>query len=58
LDEHREVCGEPPWPPLARAEPEEERIVSPTPRAPGCRFIMLERSRWLEVLRPRCDKRE
>ncbi len=23
----REVCGDPPWPPLARAEPEEERIV-------------------------------
>ena len=45
----REVCGEPPWPPLARAEPEEERIVTAVAEGAGISFIMLERSRSLRV---------
>jgi DNA-binding transcriptional LysR family regulator len=45
----REVCGEPPWPPLARAEPEEERIVSAVAEGAGISFIMLERSRSLRI---------
>lgn len=45
----REVCGDPPWPALARAEPEEERIVSAVAEGAGISFIMLERSRSLRV---------
>ncbi|HEY1519960.1 MAG TPA: LysR family transcriptional regulator [Solirubrobacteraceae bacterium] len=45
----REVCGEPPWPELARVEPEEERIVSAVAEGAGISFIMLERSRSLRV---------
>jgi hypothetical protein len=45
----REVCGEPPWPPLARTEPEEERIVSAVAEGSGISFIMLERSRSLRI---------
>ncbi len=47
----REVCGDPPWPPLARAEPEEERIVMAVAVAEGAgiSFIMLERSRSLRI---------
>ena len=45
----REVCGAPPWPPLARAEPEEERIVSAVAEGAGISFIMLERSRSLRI---------
>ena len=45
----RDVCGEPPWPPLARAEPEEERIVSAVAEGAGVSFIMLERSRSLRI---------
>ncbi len=45
----REICGEPPWPPLARAEPEEERIVSAVAEGAGVSFIMLERSRSLRI---------
>jgi DNA-binding transcriptional LysR family regulator len=45
----REVCGKPPWPPLARAEPEEERIVSAVAEGAGISFIMLERSRSLRI---------
>ncbi|HUO69432.1 MAG TPA: LysR family transcriptional regulator [Solirubrobacteraceae bacterium] len=45
----REVCGDPPWPPLARTEPEEERIVSAVAEGAGISFIMLERSRSLRI---------
>ena len=45
----REVCGEPPWPALARVEPEEERIVSAVAEGAGISFIMLERSRSLRI---------
>ena len=45
----REVCGEPPWPALARTEPEEERIVSAVAEGAGISFIMLERSRSLRI---------
>ena len=45
----REVCGDPPWPPLAREEPEEERIVSAVAEGAGISFIMLERSRSLRI---------
>jgi DNA-binding transcriptional LysR family regulator len=45
----REVCGDPPWPPLARSEPEEERIVSAVAEGAGISFIMLERSRSLRI---------
>jgi DNA-binding transcriptional LysR family regulator len=45
----REVCGDPPWPPLARVEPEEERIVSAVAEGAGISFIMLERSRSLRI---------
>jgi DNA-binding transcriptional LysR family regulator len=45
----REVCGEPPWPPLARIEPEEERIVSAVAEGAGISFIMLGRSRSLRI---------
>jgi DNA-binding transcriptional LysR family regulator len=44
-----EVCGDPPWPPLARVEPEEERIVSAVAEGAGISFIMLERSRSLRI---------
>jgi DNA-binding transcriptional LysR family regulator len=45
----REVCGKPPWPPLARAEPEEERIVTAVAEGAGISFIMLDRSRSLRI---------
>ncbi len=45
----REVCGDPPWPPIARTEPEEERIVSAVAEGAGISFIMLERSRSLRI---------
>jgi DNA-binding transcriptional LysR family regulator len=45
----REVCGDPPWPPIARIEPEEERIVSAVAEGAGISFIMLERSRSLTI---------
>ena len=44
-----EVYGEPPWPPIARTEPEEERIVSAVAEGAGISFIMLERSRSLNI---------
>ncbi len=45
----REVYGDPPWPPIDRIEPEEERIVSAVAEGAGISFIMLERSRSLRV---------
>jgi DNA-binding transcriptional LysR family regulator len=45
----QEVCGDPPWPALVRAEPEEERIVSAVAEGAGISFIMLERSRSLRI---------
>jgi DNA-binding transcriptional LysR family regulator len=45
----RIVCGEPPWPPIDRIEPEEERIVHAVAEGAGISFIMLERSRSLRV---------
>ncbi|MGZ4248333.1 MAG: LysR substrate-binding domain-containing protein, partial [Solirubrobacteraceae bacterium] len=45
----REVCGEPPWPPLARLEPEEERIVSAVAGGAGVSFIMSGRSKSLRI---------
>jgi DNA-binding transcriptional LysR family regulator len=45
----REVFGDPPWPPLDRTEPEEERIVSAVAEGAGISFIMLERSRSLSI---------
>ncbi len=44
-----EVMGEPPWPPIDREEPEEERIVSAVAEGAGISFIMLERSRSLRI---------
>jgi DNA-binding transcriptional LysR family regulator len=46
-----EVYGEDPagWPPVARAEPEEERIVTAVASGSGISFIGLERSRSLRV---------
>ncbi|HEY1597895.1 MAG TPA: LysR substrate-binding domain-containing protein [Thermoleophilaceae bacterium] len=44
-----EVMGEPPWPPIDRIEPEEERIVSAVAEGAGISFIMLERSKSLRV---------
>jgi DNA-binding transcriptional LysR family regulator len=45
----REVYGEPPWRPIDRTEPEEERIVSAVAEGAGISFIMLERSRSLRI---------
>jgi len=45
----RDVFGEPPWPPIARAEPEEERIVSAVAEGAGVSMIMYERSRSLRI---------
>jgi DNA-binding transcriptional LysR family regulator len=45
----REVYGDPPWPPIDRTEPEEERIVSAVAEGAGISFIMLERSRSLRI---------
>ena len=45
----REVYGDPPWSPIARTEPEEERIVSAVAEGAGISFIMLERSRSLRI---------
>ena len=44
-----EVMGEPPWPPIDRIEPEEERIVSAVAEGAGISFIMLERSKSLRI---------
>lgn len=44
-----EVYGDPPWAPLARTEPEEERIVHAVAEGAGISFIMLERSRSLRI---------
>ncbi len=45
----REVCGDPPWPALARFEPEEERIVSAVADGAGVSFIMSGRSKSLRI---------
>jgi DNA-binding transcriptional LysR family regulator len=45
----REVYGDPPWPPVDRTEPEEERIVSAVAEGAGISFIMLGRSRSLRI---------
>jgi len=45
----RDVMGEPPWPPIDRVEPEEERIVSAVAEGAGISFIMLERSKSLRI---------
>jgi DNA-binding transcriptional LysR family regulator len=45
----REVYGNPPWRPIARNEPEEERIVHAVAEGAGISFIMLERSRSLRI---------
>jgi len=45
----REVFGDPPWPPIDRTEPEEERIVSAVAEGAGISFIMLERSKSLRI---------
>jgi DNA-binding transcriptional LysR family regulator len=45
----RDVYGEPPWPPIARVEPEEERIVSAVAEGAGISLIMYERSRSLRI---------
>jgi len=45
----RDVFGEPPWPPIARVEPEEERIVSAVAEGAGVSMIMYERSRSLRM---------
>src|SRR5204863_7785154 len=45
----RDVMGEPPWPPIDRVEPEEERIVSAVAEGAGISFIMLERSKSLRT---------
>jgi len=45
----REVYGDPPWPPIDRIEPEEERIVTAVAEGAGISFIMLERSRSLRI---------
>jgi DNA-binding transcriptional LysR family regulator len=45
----REVYGDPPWPPIDRTEPEEERIVSAVAEGAGISFIMLERSKSLRM---------
>jgi hypothetical protein len=43
------VYGDPPWTPIARTEPEEERIVHAVAEGAGISFIMLERSRSLRI---------
>jgi DNA-binding transcriptional LysR family regulator len=48
-DVRRDVYGDPPWPPIARVEPEEERIVSAVAEGAGISLIMYERSRSLRV---------
>jgi DNA-binding transcriptional LysR family regulator len=48
-DVRRDVYGEPPWPPIARVEPEEERIVSAVAEGAGVSLIMYERSRSLRI---------
>jgi DNA-binding transcriptional LysR family regulator len=45
----REVYGDPPWRPIERTEPEEERIVHAVAEGAGISFIMLERSRSLRI---------
>ena len=45
----RDVYGDPPWAPIARTEPEEERIVHAVAEGAGISFIMLERSRSLRI---------
>src|SRR5262249_40439852 len=48
-DVRRDVYGDPPWPPIARVEPEEERIVSAGAEGAGGALITYERSRWLRI---------
>ncbi len=48
-DVRRDVYGDPPWPPIARVEPEEERIVSAVAEGAGVSLIMYERSRSLRI---------
>jgi DNA-binding transcriptional LysR family regulator len=48
-DARAEIHGEPPWPPIARTEPEEERIVSAVAEGAGISLIMLERSKSLRI---------
>ena len=43
------MFGDPPWPPIDRTEPEEERIVTAVAEGAGISFIMLGRSRSLRV---------
>jgi hypothetical protein len=45
----QDVFGEPPWPPIARTEPEEERIVSAVAEGAGVSMIMYELSRSLRI---------
>ena len=45
----QDVFGAPPWPPIARVEPEEERIVSAVAEGAGVSMIMYERSRSLRI---------
>jgi DNA-binding transcriptional LysR family regulator len=45
----REVYGDPPWRPIDRIEPEEERIVSAVAEGAGISYIMLERSKSLRI---------
>src|SRR5262249_62308041 len=45
----REVYGDPPWRPIDRIEPEEERIVSAVADGAGISYIMLERSKSLRI---------
>ena len=44
-----DVYGESPWKPIARIEPDEERIVSAVAEGAGISFIMLERSKSLRI---------
>jgi DNA-binding transcriptional LysR family regulator len=48
-DIRSDVHGPAPWRPLARTEPEEERIVSAVAEGAGISLIMLERSKSLRV---------
>ena len=48
-----DVYGQPPWPPIARVEPEEERMVSAVAEGAGISMIMLERSKRLRIRRHR-----
>lgn len=45
----QDLYGDPPWPTVARTEPEEERIVTAVAEGHGISVIMLERSRSLSI---------